>query len=139
MTFDYRLTHRKADTHPVGLGREEGIEKLVERRVADAGARISNAEDGLILVRYSSDEQSARPIFDVAHRIGSVSQKVQHYLLQLDPVALNQRRHRTKARFQNYLGAAEVAPGHGDYFLGRVIEVDGLERGFFLAEKCAES
>ena len=92
MTFDNRATDVQSDSHPVMLSRVERFEKPVDGLRIESEPRISHAEESLIgFVSFRLDQQLPGAIMHRIHRVRSIPEEVQDYLLKLHAVTCDQR------------------------------------------------
>jgi len=69
----------------------------------ETDSRIFHSEEHTIaFVSFGSDQQLTRAIMDGVHRIRSIPEEVQNYLLQLHAVTCDEREVVSKLRSQNH-------------------------------------
>src|ERR1700721_3681770 len=92
MTFDNGATDVQSDSHPLMLSCVERFEEPVGSLRIESEPRISHAEERLIaFVSFGPDQQLPGAIMDGIHRVRSISEEVQNYLLRRHAVTCEQR------------------------------------------------
>src|SRR6266478_532933 len=90
--FDNRAADREAHAHAVGLRRVEGVENVLESLRRQSRTRISHPYEHAARVSLpAADEQLSRPVAGAAHCLDGIHDQIEDHLLQLYPVALNER------------------------------------------------
>src|ERR1700719_1692400 len=87
MTLDNGTTDAQSDSHTVILSRVERFEEAVGSLRIETDPRIFHGEEHpMTFVSFGPDQQFPRAIMYGTHRIRSIPEKVQNYLLQLHTV-----------------------------------------------------
>src|SRR6266853_4345223 len=103
MTFDNGATDVQSDSHPLMLSCVERFEEPVGSLRIETDPRISHAEERLIaFVSFGPDQQLPGAIMDDIHRVRTIPDEVQNYLLQLHSVTCDKREVFGKLRSQNH-------------------------------------
>src|SRR6266852_3467327 len=76
---------------------------------------------------------------DSIHRIRSIPQEVQNYLLQLHTVTYDKREVAGKLRSQNHPASMKLTQRQSNHLSRSVIQIHPLSDGVFLTEECAQS
>src|SRR5215203_6129410 len=87
-----RAADEQPDAHAATLARIEGFEQRVHGpwREADAGVTHRETYTRAVLT-LGFDQQLSRPIVHIDHRVRSVAEQIQDDLLQLNPIARDER------------------------------------------------
>jgi hypothetical protein len=89
--LDDRATDREAHPHASRLRGEEGVEQGVEIAGVNPGPGVPYFnQHGVRVASVRGDFQLARPLADLIHRLDRVDKQIQHDLLQLDAIGLNE-------------------------------------------------
>src|SRR6266853_3215274 len=92
MTLDNGATDAQSDSHTVILSCVERFEESVGSLRIETDPRIFHAESHPIaFVSFGPDQQLPGAIMDGIHRIRSIPEEVQDYLLKLDSVTCDNR------------------------------------------------
>src|SRR6266446_6996228 len=102
MTLDNGATDAQSDSHTVILSCVERFEEPVGSLRIETNPRIFHAEEHPITFAFGLDQQLPGAIMDGIHRIRSIPEEVQNYLLQLHAVTCDKREVVGKLRSQNH-------------------------------------
>src|SRR6266478_5600425 len=103
MTLDNGATDAQSDSHTIILSCVERFEEPVGSLRIETDPRIFHAEaHPIAFVSFGLDQQLPGAIMDGTHRIGSIPEEVQNYLLQLDAVTRDKREVVGKLGSQNH-------------------------------------
>src|SRR6267378_3834271 len=92
MLFDNGARNRQANPHTVVLSCVERFEKPVGSLGIETDPRIFHAEERPIaFVSFGPDQQLPGAIMDGIHRVRTIPEEVQDYLLKLDSVTSDKR------------------------------------------------
>src|SRR5437773_4174852 len=140
MTLDNGPAHRQADPHTAGLRRVERVEEPVRALALKTHPGIPHGQEHAIAcVASGTDEQLPGPALDRAHRIYGVANQVQNDLLQLHAIARHSGKISCKLRSWNDAVLLPDAERQRNHLSCRLVEVDGLSRGFLFAVQLAQS
>src|SRR6266481_9897217 len=110
MTLDNGATDAQSDSHTVILSCVERFEEPVGSLRIETDPRIFHAEEHPItFVSSGLDQQLPGSIMDDIHRIRSIPEEVQNYLLQLHAVTCDRREIVGKLRSQNHPVSLKLA------------------------------
>src|SRR5713226_5376514 len=103
MTLDNGATDAQSDSHTVILSCVERFEEPVGGLRIETDPHIFHAEEHPIaFASFGRDQQLPRAIMNGIHRIRSIPEEVQNYLLKLDSVTCDKREIVGKLRSQNH-------------------------------------
>src|SRR6266403_54068 len=140
MTLDNGATDGYSDSHTVIFSCVERFEEPVGSLRIETDPRIFHAEEHPIaFVSFGPDQQLPRAIMDSVHRIRSIPQEVQNYLLQLHAVTCDKREVAGKLRSQNHPASLKLTQRQSNYLSRSVIQIHPLSDGVFFAEECSQS
>src|SRR5712671_3676408 len=92
MTLDNGATDAQSDSHTVILSCVERFEESLGNLRIETDPRIFHAEEHpIFFVSFGPDQQLPGAIIDGIHRIRSIPEEVQDYLLQLHVVTCDKR------------------------------------------------
>src|SRR5262249_2021674 len=88
LALDDGAAHKPTGSHTTGLGGEKGCEQFLRVADGEADPVILHGQAHITtFITFSSDDQLAWTIVDIAHGLRGVQEEVEHHLLQLDAVA----------------------------------------------------
>jgi len=135
MTFDDRATHGQPNAHAFRLGAVERREELLRVPRIEAHAAVTDGDaHETVFVEPRPDEQVAGPILDREHGVGGIREQVQNDLLQLDPIADDNRKVAGEVRAQERPLALQLAATERNHFACGLGQVHWLGGGLFLCE-----
>src|SRR6516164_7775590 len=91
MSLNDRAADRQARTHSLRLGRVEGFKEAWEALRSQPRPGIPYPDAHAFLGGLAADHEVALVFGNAAHRLDGIDDQVQHYLLQLHPIAINAR------------------------------------------------
>jgi hypothetical protein len=130
MGFDDRAANRQAYSHTAGFGRVERIKDPVEVLRLYSGPRIFYRNgDATRCDHLGRHLQHARPVCNGPHRVGSISDDIEHNLLHLPLMCGDPRKLGRQLELNDCSVGLQLAAHNCDYFLNELVDV---ERGMAL-------
>src|SRR6185437_6010948 len=102
----------------------ERVEYLVHTLCTETDAGIAYGQDHVVVAALGSDEQIARTVLDISHRVGRVEEKIEYYLLELHAIAGDRRNGVVQFRAQYDTATLQLASRQRNYLASCFVEVD---------------
>src|SRR6202007_2208465 len=94
----------------------------VEGRGRQSGTRVPHRDDYAIGLNLpGADQQISRPRFDTVHRLDRVDDQVEDHLLQLDPIAVDERQALGEVHLHRGAGPYRFAAGELNHLADRLV------------------
>src|SRR5262249_25083617 len=130
MSLDDRAADKQSDAHAAALRGAEGIEQRAEALQRQSHTRIAHRQANIVALRLSLglDQQLPRSILHVRHRFQAIAEEIQNDLLELNPIAGDEREIIRKLRLKNDAISLKLLSRQRDEFSDRLVQVQRLER-----------